>query len=82
MKFLLEVLSRSAEFEEIPIRQGETSLLSALVPYLTYPLDVPQGGTEVAYNRPESKTNVLLQCHFNRTPLSADLRIDQRFILE
>lgn len=34
------------------------------------------------YNLPESKTNILLQCHFNRTPLNPDLRIDQRYILE
>jgi pre-mRNA-splicing helicase BRR2 len=36
----------------------------------------------VSYNSPESKSNILLQCHFNRTALSADLRIDQRYILE
>jgi pre-mRNA-splicing helicase BRR2 len=41
MKFLLEILAKSAEFEQIPIRQGETSILQSLVPYLTYPLEVP-----------------------------------------
>jgi pre-mRNA-splicing helicase BRR2 len=81
MKFLLEILAKSAEFESIPIRQGEASLLQSLVPYLTYPLEAPEGG-EVVYNRPEAKTNMLLQCHFNRTALGPDLRIDQKYILE
>ena len=34
------------------------------------------------YNTPQVKTNMLLQCHFNRTPLNTDLRLDQNFILE
>jgi hypothetical protein len=59
----------------MPIRQGEASLLQSLVPYLTYPLEGADG-QEIAYNRPDSKTNMLLQCHFNRTPLGPDLRID------
>lgn len=78
MRFLLDVLSKSAEYEDVPIRQGEANLLSALTPYLTYPLE--EGATN--NNTPDAKTNILLQCHFNRTALSADLRIDQRYILE
>jgi pre-mRNA-splicing helicase BRR2 len=41
MKFLIEVLSKAAEFENIPIRQGEASLLNSLLPYITYPLEAP-----------------------------------------
>lgn len=76
MRFLLEVLAKSSEFESVPIRQGETALLGALLPHATYPLEAGQ------LNTPESKANLLLQCHFNRTGLSSDLRTDQRFILE
>ena len=72
MKFLLETLARSAEFEGIPIRQGEASLLSSLTPFITYPLEE----SETQFNTPSSKSNILLQCHFNRTPLNPDLRID------
>jgi hypothetical protein len=36
---LLEILSKSAEFEDIPIRQGEASLLNSLLPFITYPLE-------------------------------------------
>jgi len=70
MRFLLEVLAKSSEFEEIPIRQGESSLLASLVPYLTYPIETAN------LNTPENKTNILLQCHFNRTALNSDLRTD------
>jgi pre-mRNA-splicing helicase BRR2 len=43
MKFLLEVLAKSSEFQTMPIRQGEASLLQSLVPYLTYPLEGTEG---------------------------------------
>ena len=76
MKFLLEVLSKATEFQDIPIRQGEASLLVALFPFITYPLE------SASLNTPEQKSNILLQCHFNRTPLSSDLRTDQKYILE
>lgn len=76
VRFLLEILAKSTEFESIPIRQGEASLLSALIPYITYPMEPAQGEQRISYNTPEAKTNILLQCHFNRTPLSADFRID------
>jgi pre-mRNA-splicing helicase BRR2 len=33
-------------------------------------------------NQPHAKTNILLQCHFNRKALPVDLRLDQKFILE
>lgn len=55
MRFLLEVLAKSSEFESVPIRQGETALLGALLPHATYPLEAGQ------LNIPESKANLLLQ---------------------
>jgi hypothetical protein len=45
MKFLLEVLAKSSEFEDIPIRSGEANLLGSLIPYITYPLEPEQGQT-------------------------------------
>jgi len=37
---------------------------------------------EYDFNEPHAKANLLLQCHFNRRPLSVDLRTDQKMILE
>jgi pre-mRNA-splicing helicase BRR2 len=36
----------------------------------------------VELNQTHLKTNILLQSHFNREPISIDLRTDQRLILE
>ena len=82
MKFLIEVLSQANEFQNVPIRQGEANLLQSLVTYLTYPIDSEDKNQDVKYNSPIVKTNMLLQCHFNRTPLNTDLRIDQKMMLE
>lgn len=75
LKHLLEVVSKASEFESIPIRHGEAKMLQSLMPFITYPLE-GSDGQEIDYNSPESKTNILLQCHFNRAPLNPDLRID------
>ena len=80
MKYILEVLSKATEFQEVAIRQGEANMLASLVPQLTYPVSEATG-EQASYNTPECKTNILLQCHFNRSRLNPDLRIDQRFIL-
>lgn len=72
LKHLIEILSRASEFESIPIRQGEAAVMNSLVPFLTYPIESQDRG----FNKPDNKTNMLLQCHFNRAPLNADLRID------
>lgn len=73
LKGLLEVLALSAEFEQIPIRQKEEAILRQLLTYLTYPIELEEGQK---HNSPSVKVNILLQCHFNRTPLNIDLRID------
>lgn len=73
----------------MPIRDGEEPLLRQLAPYLTYPVLENQQTSkdgdlkdEHDINQPHAKTNILLQCHFDRKPLSVDLRLDQKFILE
>ncbi|CDW82626.1 u5 small nuclear ribonucleoprotein 200 kda helicase [Stylonychia lemnae] len=79
LKALIEILSQASEFEQVPIRQGEESLLRSLTSYLTYPIEVED---EQNYNSPANKTNLLIQCHFNRTNINVDLRIDQKVILQ
>lgn len=34
------------------------------------------------FNDPNTKTNILLQCHFNRLTLTPDFYFDQKLILE
>lgn len=72
---LLSVLSQAAEFDTLPIRDGDEPMLRRLASYCTYP--VFEGEDEdFIHNQPHIKANILLQCHFNRKPLSVDLRID------
>eukprot|EP01022_Parablepharisma_sp_SALTPOND_P017480 TRINITY_DN2801_c4_g1_i1.p1 TRINITY_DN2801_c4_g1~~TRINITY_DN2801_c4_g1_i1.p1 ORF type:complete len:2164 (+),score=294.83 TRINITY_DN2801_c4_g1_i1:1425-7916(+) len=77
LKALLEILSASSEFEEIPIRHGEEALLHLLNEQIEYRVE----GKE-KLNEPASKANILLQCHFGRIPISADFATDQKFLLE
>lgn len=77
MRALLSVLTQASEFESIAIREGEEQLLYSLGQYCTYSLDDGKNqDAYIEYNEPHNKTNVLLQCHFNRRPLGIDLRID------
>jgi hypothetical protein len=43
MKHMIELLANSAEFDTVPIRQGEESLLRALEYHLTYPIEAAEG---------------------------------------
>ncbi len=71
LKNLLEVITSATEFEDIPIRHGEESVLRNLnSEFLYYKLEKPN------YNEPSIKANILLQCHFNRTELSSDFVYD------
>ncbi|KAE9386751.1 Sec63-domain-containing protein [Gymnopus androsaceus JB14] len=78
LKGLLEVVSSSAEFEIIPIRRHEDVLLRRL--YDRLPVKLEAAG--VNYESPHFKTFLLLQAHFSRIQLPADLVADQRLIIE
>jgi pre-mRNA-splicing helicase BRR2 len=78
MRHLLEILALAKEFETLPIRDSDEGQLRSVVSYLQYRID-PEDGI---YCKPNTKTNVLLQCHFIRKPLSIDLSLDQKEILE
>ncbi|KAF5375631.1 hypothetical protein D9757_008508 [Collybiopsis confluens] len=78
LRGLLEVVSSSAEFEIVPIRRHEDTLLRRLYDRLPVKLDA----TSVNYESPHFKTFLLLQAHFSRVQLPADLVADQRLILE
>lgn len=76
LKGLVEILSSAAEYENIPIRHKEDSLLKQLASRV--PLKLPQA----KYNDPHVKTNLLLQAHLSRLQLSAELQSDTEEILK
>lgn len=73
---MLEILSSSTEFANVPIRQKEENLLENLAKSLPFPLDKAR---QVGIT--STKAMVLLQCHFSRTSLTIDLAKDLEFIL-
>ncbi|KAJ3086392.1 DEIH-box ATPase, partial [Quaeritorhiza haematococci] len=72
---LLEIISAAAEFEDVPIRHHEDSVLKRIYERLPVKVDNPRFGDS------HVKTNVLLQAHFSRVQLPADLESDQKMIL-
>ena len=76
LKGLLEVVSSSAEFETIPIRRHEESLLRRIYDRVPVKLD------KVDFEAPHFKTFLLLQAHFSRLQLPPDLTADQVLVLE
>jgi len=72
----LEIVSSSAEFENIPIRRYEESMLRRIYDRLPVKIE------KVDYEAPHFKTFVLLQAHFSRIHLPPDLHSDLTHILE
>ncbi|NXD32394.1 U520 helicase, partial [Spelaeornis formosus] len=75
LKGLLEIVSSAHEFETVPIRHHEDTLLERI--YDRVPVKVAKAD----YNSPYFKTFLLLQAHFSRMTLPPDLAIDQAAIL-
>ena len=76
LKAILEVVSGAAEFESIPMRESEDTILEKL--YDKLPLKLANFNSE----SPHFKIFVLLQSHFSRIPLPENLMDDQTFVLE
>merc|ERR1712194_62873 len=73
-KRIIAELAAAAEFEALPVREGEDVLLAEL-------------GTQVGMsfnevNEPGGKVLALLNAHFQRVPLPVDLEQDQQRILD
>eukprot|EP00298_Acanthocystis_sp_HF-20_P013056 c20188_g1_i1.p1 GENE.c20188_g1_i1~~c20188_g1_i1.p1 ORF type:complete len:1637 (-),score=765.18 c20188_g1_i1:25-4935(-) len=83
LKGLIEILSSATEFESIPIRHNEDSVLRRLAGHLPMKIEKPK------YNEPATKVNILLQAHFSRqsfenshsSSLAAELKEDQNEVL-
>jgi pre-mRNA-splicing helicase BRR2 len=76
MKKLVEILCAASEFDSMPVRQNEDEILQRIANHL--PLRI----NNAKFTDPHTKVNVLLQAHFSRTPLTGDLRDDQKLVLE
>jgi pre-mRNA-splicing helicase BRR2 len=76
LRGLLEIISAASEFESLPLRHHEVTVLQRLQDRLPVKL------TAKRLDTPASKANLLLQAHFSRLELPADLAGDQRLILE
>ena len=74
-KGIIDILAEATEFEFLPVRPGEDSILHQLGQ--EFKLDLGKGRI-----KPTAKAKVLLYAHFNRAPLTIDLQSDQRFVLE
>eukprot|EP00047_Mylnosiga_fluctuans_P022270 m.116969 g.116969 ORF g.116969 m.116969 type:complete len:2124 (+) comp9197_c0_seq4:160-6531(+) len=76
IKGLVELVSSATEFALIPVRHGEPKILDALSSRLPFKF---KGNTR--FNEPQVKTNILLQAHFARLQLPAELQLDQVVVL-
>ncbi|RZF42849.1 hypothetical protein LSTR_LSTR003673 [Laodelphax striatellus] len=73
---LLEIISSAAEYESVPVRHREDSVLRSLASRLPNKL---QGNPK--FNDPHVKVNLLLQAHLSRLQLGAELQGDTEMIL-
>lgn len=75
LRGLLEIVTFASEFDEVPIRHHEDVLLQRI--YNRVPIKV----ADVNFDSPHHKANILLQAHFSRFTLPADLAADLEVIL-
>jgi pre-mRNA-splicing helicase BRR2 len=70
-KGLLEIVAAASEYSTLPMRQAEDALLSKLARHLPQPM--PENSS---FDDPATKSLVLFQSHFSRSPLPTDLSGD------
>lgn len=75
LKGILEIVTSATEFEPIPIRRHEDRVLRTIYD------NVPVKMSQPNYESPHFKAFTLLQAHFSRMKLVADLATDQTLVL-
>ncbi|RPB19872.1 Sec63-domain-containing protein [Terfezia boudieri ATCC MYA-4762] len=75
LKGILEIVTSATEFESIPIRRHEDRVLQTIYD------NVPVKMSQPNYESPHFKAFTLLQAHFSRMKLVADLATDQTLVL-
>lgn len=73
---LIEIISSASEFDTVPIRHHEDSVLEALAQRVPNKPNTPTD-----FNDPHVKANLLIQAHLSRLQLGAELQVDTEFIL-
>ncbi|CDR46896.1 CYFA0S26e01288g1_1 [Cyberlindnera fabianii] len=77
LKSILEIVTSASEFDSLPIRKGESSILQKICNRV--PIKSSQ---DLSLESPYLKAFILLQAHFSRMNLPPDLASDQKFVLE
>lgn len=75
LRGMLEIVASASEFDDVPIRHHEDVLLRRIYDRVPLKLD------KINFENPHHKVFVLLQAHFSRLTLPADLAQDQHDIL-
>ncbi|KAJ2737262.1 Pre-mRNA splicing, partial [Coemansia sp. BCRC 34490] len=86
LRGILDIVSAADEFEALPIRHRESGLLARLanrVPVALPSSSPPSAAGEASsrWQSPRVRTHLLLQAHFSRLALPADLAADQAWVL-
>ncbi|KAJ1995334.1 Pre-mRNA splicing [Coemansia sp. RSA 1358] len=83
LRGVLDIVSAADEFEALPIRHREAGVLARVANRIPVPLpSVASGGEgDSKWNSPRVRTHLLLQAHFSRLSLPADLAADQAWVL-
>ncbi|KAJ2441078.1 Pre-mRNA splicing, partial [Coemansia sp. RSA 2424] len=90
LRGVLDIVSAADEFDALPIRHREGPVLARIASRLPVPLpktsndDDGNGGDDDDDNKwrsPRVRAHLLLQAHFSRLSLPADLAADQRWVL-
>jgi pre-mRNA-splicing helicase BRR2 len=77
LKSILEIITSASEFDSLPIRKHDSSLLAKI--YDRVPIKSSQA---ISFESPYLKAFILLQAHFSRFILPPDLASDQKLVLE
>ncbi|KAJ1935050.1 Pre-mRNA splicing, partial [Linderina macrospora] len=83
LRGVLDIVSAADEFEALPIRHREANILTKIA--RRCPVELPGNASRDTnsdwWNSPRVRTHVLLQAHFSRLTLPADLAADQAWVL-
>ncbi|KAJ2079560.1 Pre-mRNA splicing [Coemansia sp. RSA 988] len=82
LRGVLDIVSAADEFEALPIRHREGGILARIANRIPVPLpSSSEVDGESKWISPRVRTHLLLQAHFSRLTLPADLAADQKWVL-
>ncbi|CEP01840.1 unnamed protein product (mitochondrion) [Plasmodiophora brassicae] len=81
LKGVLNIVSAASEFDALPVRQYEENVLERLAKHLRLQPPPSPDTQRVVYYDSHTKAHLLLQAHFSRIPLSAEVLTDLQTVL-